>query len=315
MRYCKLLPFLLLFSGMISKGQSTSKKDEFPLVQTESVTDWGHKIMMYGMDYWTDDMKLHMLTQMSEREFEKVKSSPKNTPCAMTIFCGKKMKSLDSLNFRLSKLKLYKIATYVKKEKDHNVSMAVIRVPYEGNESWDEDATWDTAYFLIPDKYIREVGPGFVQKTVPEKFCFPEVSIRNAKGALPFNYNLLKDINRDDTVVKQVGSDNMTHLRVFYGKPDYPKMFYDSAYKNKKEYNKSLSKLKAYQVARFAKYDEQTKKTEKYVILRIPYKGNEDWASAAKWDTNQYNSLFLVLPQAAVKETSGPCIDNFKIRR
>lgn len=52
----------------------------------------------------------------------------------------------------------------------------------------------------------------------------------------------------------------------------------------RREHNEKLGRLHVYQIASYQHVWEGVTRI-KYAILRVPYKGNEDWDKEVKWDT------------------------------
>ena len=81
----------------------------------------------------------------------------KNIPEQMSIWNSNKKTDTSVLYPRLSKLNLYKIATFrhVFQNEDWG-NYVILRVPYIGNEKWDPTAKWDTVYFIVKAEAVEE---------------------------------------------------------------------------------------------------------------------------------------------------------------
>jgi hypothetical protein len=105
--------------------------------------------------------------------------------------------------------------------------------------------------------------------------------------------------NKRDELVKQVGQDGFEKIKTYSNYRHIPSQM--SVFDGKKkidpqELYKRLDSLKVYKYATF-KHIYQGKDWGEYVVLMVPYKGNANWNSLARWDT-----IFLILPAEAIEE-------------
>jgi len=67
--------------------------------------------------------------------------------------------------------------------------------------------------------------------------------------------------------------------------PSQMTIFDGNERKDIKQLNKKLDSLKiVYKIASFTHFPKGLE-PRRYIILKVPYKGNEDWDRSAKWDT------------------------------
>src|SRR4051812_46911410 len=87
------------------------------LVSVEWTTDWGYKSFQVEKIFWTDEIVKELSQQLTKKEVDKIilaTTERDNTPCQMRTFCfnAEKRKHADSLYSKLSRLKMYEIATF-----------------------------------------------------------------------------------------------------------------------------------------------------------------------------------------------------------
>jgi hypothetical protein len=143
-------------------GISQENNHPFPKDSVAVVNNWNKRSYILAEGFWEKNYNL-VIAQIGLAEFEKVKkySHRNNLPCAMQLFCedkdGSKIKNGDSLNSKLGKLNLYKIASFpgYNKYGEFTKEFTILRVPYERNKDWDKSIVWDTVYFIVPSQYVE----------------------------------------------------------------------------------------------------------------------------------------------------------------
>jgi len=292
----KLLAFssLLYLTCNSQKLQSDSFVSPPKLVNTKWVTDWGRTIYLFPDKYWGNKSD-EIVRQVGIDEFNKIIkfSHRDNIPCEMQIFCEDKngipKKNSDSLAAKQSRLKVYKIATYKHNDKEY----AILRVPYSGNESWDISARWDTVYFVIQNRFLKDVTMDFVQLAPPSIMPLYSVKINswdNLLLGLPANYWHSSD-RVNEEIVHQLGLKKFSTINAFLKRKSYPAKMLKENSESYDSYSKRMNKLKIYRIATYAGTDEQGKNTGEFSVLCIPYEENKAWDFSAKWDT-----VYFVLP-------------------
>jgi hypothetical protein len=274
------------------------------LVNTKWVSDWAHTIWLFPDDYW-DKKSQEIIKQIGNAEFEKVKkfSHRDYIPCQLQQFCedkdGRPKKNLDSLCKRKTELNVYKIATFMHHSNNGVLKgpYAVIRVPYEENKNWDPTAKWDTVYFVIEDKYIKEVTSKIsVQKKVETKISLVKVTDWRS---IEFNFsnNYWTSNDRDDEITHQIGWTEFTNIKKQF---HLKKMPYQTELANNGNtsdtaiYHSKFRQLKLYEIAKFTAEDHQNKNV-RYSILRALKADNKDWKINGEWDT-----VYFILPSRNV---------------
>ncbi len=68
--------------------------------------------------------------------------------------------TVDEIDEKLNELKMYKIVTYQHKFNGHVFDKYVIlKISYQGNESWDPNLKWDKdVYFIIKETDVEEIS-------------------------------------------------------------------------------------------------------------------------------------------------------------
>lgn len=306
--------FLFVAVALTTKAEQTNPTNkELKRITTEWETDWGHLAFVTVAEYWSEHNKRQLLTQLSQSQLDKLilmTSHPKYRPCQMSAFClsnsNERKKDTDSISQKISKLKIYRVATFINHGLDSfTESMTVICIPYKGNEDWDKEAVWDTVYNMLPTRFVIDYVEGFKPKALPAKFSFPAVTIKTMNNNLfvPAKEYFNEQSNfRMSQISRQIGVEKKTRVVNFFGFKHYkyPPAFLPSGYTNAKSYDEAMRKLKLYKVATYTDPATNDKPGKRYAILRVPYGENKDWNPALKWDANKFETIFLIVPEESI---------------
>src|ERR1044071_6631839 len=88
-------------------------------------------------------------------------------------------------------------------------------------------------------------------------------------------------------IVSQIGSNEFNAVKTHFSYLQVPREMsfaLPENLKNKCGFYRNMTRLNMEKIAAFTDY-EKGKYMEKYVIMRVPYKGNEEWNKNVKWDT------------------------------
>ncbi|SIO03200.1 hypothetical protein [Chitinophaga niabensis] len=123
------------------------------------ITDWTRKVAMFANGYWDNKWADEVIRQIGADEFDKVKmaAGKQIVPKEMRTIKSIVLKDTAGLFKHLNELNMYKIATYSSVGSTGKVfEMAILKVPYRGNEDWDANAKWDVLYFFIENRFVEE---------------------------------------------------------------------------------------------------------------------------------------------------------------
>jgi hypothetical protein len=124
------------------------------------VTNWGTKSMNIGESVW-NKANDQIVSQVGELKLRQIKSNYEWNilPGQMSIFDGKKVKSMEEYSSKMDSLQvMYRIATFNNLSGGKNWGkLAIIEVPYKGNENWDTKAKWDVVYFIVDANAVKEL--------------------------------------------------------------------------------------------------------------------------------------------------------------
>ena len=157
MKKISLLLCTISFATFCSAQTPKVQKSDTIFVR---ITNWGAKSMNIGEAVWSAASD-QIISQVGELKFRKIKSNYawNVLPGQMSVFDGKKVKPMKEYSKKMDSLPLmYRIATF-----DHISSgknwgkVAIIEVPYKGNESWDPKAKWDVVYFVLEANAVKEL--------------------------------------------------------------------------------------------------------------------------------------------------------------
>ncbi|THU40468.1 hypothetical protein FAM09_11445 [Niastella caeni] len=139
--------WVCLFSANLIQSQSNLKSKE-PV----KVVNWKNKAMLIIDEIW-EQAKNEIVLQVGEEKYKEIRRNYdwKSIPSQMTIFDGNRRRTVIELSKKLDSLKcLYKIATFSAQAKGGiPINIAIVEVPYKGNEDWDPKAKWNVVYFLL----------------------------------------------------------------------------------------------------------------------------------------------------------------------
>lgn len=106
--------------------------------------------------------------------------------------------------------------------------------------------------------------------------------------------------NSEREIITQIGKVEYRKVRENYSWQSIPaemSNFAGGKKKDKNTYHEKMNKLKVmYKIATYTS-SFQGKDWGKYVILKVPYAGNEDWDTNVKWDV-----VYFIFTEGAVEE-------------
>ena len=156
----KNLSFLLLLlaAPLFSFAQTANFPVEGELVV---VNKWGSR-GFFMMESFFKESGNEIVAKIGKQEFEQVKARCDSKVWPSEFDGGFELSEEEEALFyeNLNQLKMYRICTYqhiFNGEKFEE--KAIIRIPYEGNETWNENVTWEgNVYFIInnEDVVLRE---------------------------------------------------------------------------------------------------------------------------------------------------------------
>lgn len=154
MKNLGLILFLLLAAPLFSFAQNSNFPVEGELV---SVENWGSR-GFYMMESFFKETGKEIIAKIGQEEFNLMKSRCGSSSWPSEFDSGFELSEEEEALFyeNLNKLKMYRICTYqhiFNGEKFEE--KAIIRIPYEGNESWNIDVSWDgNVYFIINNEDV-----------------------------------------------------------------------------------------------------------------------------------------------------------------
>ena len=153
---CLMLLFTLFIScARHNQGSDLASSGKKPSVR---VKDWGIMKILLLDEIWKN-AEAEIVSQIGTSEFDSVKKKYdyRSVPPAMSIATAENRRNKQKYFEKLSELKLYKIASFSERAKGKEWGrLAILEVPYKGNEEWDVNVKWDTVYFIVPELAIEQ---------------------------------------------------------------------------------------------------------------------------------------------------------------
>ena len=152
-----LLPlFLFFFNTLPSSLHAQQGNLSFP-VQGErvTVTNWGSRCIYIVSDAYFNQTKDSIIAKIGADEFNAMAAGCTRNAWPNGFYDGDALDDAAAKK-KLNQLKMYRIATY---QHIFNGKVferyAILRIPYQGNEEWDRNVTWEgNRYFLLQEKDV-----------------------------------------------------------------------------------------------------------------------------------------------------------------
>jgi hypothetical protein len=149
---------LLLFNIGSVTGQNKTIKENHPLMK---VTDWNKRCVVFNPDCWAMEEQA-ILKQITSEEYDRMLKFGIMPAWPKQVWISPYI-SKDTIRARecyekLNRLKMYKIATFEHFTKDGRSwgNMVILKIPYQENQDWDQEAKWDIIYFIFPESAVSD---------------------------------------------------------------------------------------------------------------------------------------------------------------
>jgi hypothetical protein len=155
MKHLIWIYFTLLCLPMMAQDHAASPS--MAKGQLVKVSDWNSR-GIFILESFFEETKDDLVAQIGIEEFEVLKMKCSSSAWPSEMDAGFELTEEQEAAFyeHLNTLEMYRIATYVHKFKGRVFEKtAVLRVPYEGNESWSEGVVWEgNVYFILNDAAV-----------------------------------------------------------------------------------------------------------------------------------------------------------------
>jgi hypothetical protein len=120
------------------------------------------------------------------------------------------------------------------------------------------------------------------------------------------------DENKSKEIIDQIGKVEFENVKKYSDARNIPCPFLIICNGKKKklpELREKLEQLHAFEIANFHQYNSSGDFKGIYSILMVPYKGNENWDSSAKWD-----KVYFIVSKDLISEKKAKVYLNKEVR-